>query len=293
MLYKGANSYYREFFGKKVYKASVSLPVTCPNRDGSKGTGGCIFCSAGGSGEFAACSSASVTDQIDEAISRLSSKIKTEDTGFIAYFQSFTNTYIDPVVLRAALEEASRHPSVVGISLGTRPDCLPDDILAVLKESASKIPLYVELGLQTESDETAVLINRCYETKLFPEAVAKLKGIGVNVIAHVILYLPGEDKEQMKRSVKLVADCGCDGIKLTCLYVLEGTPLADIWRRGNLYLPDMEEYFDTVEELLGDLPDNITVHRITGDGPKKLLLAPMWTANKRQVINYINRRFGS
>lgn len=293
MLYKGANSYFREVFGKKVYKASVSLPVTCPNRDGSKGTGGCIFCSAGGSGEFASSSSQAVSDQIDEAIMRLSSKIKTEDTGYIAYFQSFTNTYTDPLILKNALDEAARHPAVVGISIGTRPDCLPEDILDILKETAARIPLYVELGLQTESDETALLINRCYETKEFPEAVRKLKAIGVNVIAHLILYLPGEDKEQMKRSVKLVADCACDGIKFTCLYVLEGTPLADIWRKGELYLPGMEEYFDTVEELIGELPEGITVHRITGDGPKKLLLAPMWTANKRQVINYINRRFGS
>lgn len=293
MLYKGANIYFREVFGKKVYKASVSLPVSCPNRDGTKGTGGCIFCSAGGSGEFAAPFSKSVTDQIDEAISRLAGKIKTGDAGYIAYFQSFTNTYTKPELLRAVLDEAAAHPLVVGISVGTRPDCLPDGILEVLKDTAERIPLYVELGLQTESDETAILINRCYETKEFPGAVSKLKAIGANVIAHVILYLPGEDKEQMKRSVRLVADCGCDGIKLTCLYVLEGTPLADIWRRGELYLPDMEEYFDRVEELLAELPEGITVHRITGDGPKKLLLAPMWTADKRKVINYINRRFGS
>lgn len=274
-----------------MYKASISFAATCPNRDGTKGTGGCIFCSAGGSGEFAAGPGKSVTFQIDEAIEQVSGKAGP-DAGYIAYFQSFTNTYCSPEKLAAALDEAIAHPKILAASIATRPDCIPDGILEVLAKRAGKIPVYVELGLQTSSDISAKLINRCYETCEYDEAVKRLKAVGINVITHVIFGLPGEDEEQMLDTVRYAVRAGTDGIKFTCLYVLKDTVLEKMWRAGEFEVLGQEEYFDIVEKAIGLLPPEVVIHRLTGDGPKKLLLAPMWTADKRGVINYINRRFG-
>ena len=292
MKYKSANEHYKERFGRKMYKASISLDVTCPNRDGSKGTGGCIFCSAGGSGEFSSDVHLSVSEQIDQAISKVSKKAGT-DAGYIAYFQSFTNTYCEVSYLEKAILEAMDHPGVFAIAIGTRPDCLPDDMITMLNEVSEKMPLYVELGLQTASDRTAKLINRCYETEEFSLAVKKLKGAGINVIAHVIFGLPHETINDMMDTVRLVVDSGCDGIKFTCLYVLKGTALEKMYENKEFETLTIEEYFDIVEKALDIIPDDMTVHRLTGDGPKKILIAPEWTKNKRQVINYINRRFGN
>ena len=287
-----ANKHFRDVFGHKMYKASISLDVTCPNRDGSKGVGGCIFCSEGGSGEFAAhCGNASVSDQIKEAIDQVKKKAGT-DAGYIAYFQSFTSTYCSPSYLKKVLDEASSCEGIEAVSVATRPDCLGDDILDVLKRQAEKMPLYVELGLQTSNDETAKLINRCYETIEYIEAVKKLKSIGANVITHIIFGLPGETKDMMMESVKTAVDAGSDGYKFTCLYVLCNTPLEKLWEDNKIAILEMEEYFDIVEAAIAILPDNAVVHRFTGDGPKKILIAPLWTKNKRQVVNYINRRFG-
>ncbi len=286
-----ANEHYKAVFERKMYKASISFAATCPNRDGTKGTGGCIFCSAGGSGEFAAGPGKSVTFQIDEAIEQVSGKAGT-DAGYIAYFQSFTNTYCSPEKLAAALDEAIAHPKILAASIATRPDCIPDGILKVLAKCAEKIPVYVELGLQTSSDIGAKLINRCYETCEYDEAVKRLKAVGINVITHVIFGLPGEDEEQMLETVRYAVQAGTDGIKFTCLYVLKGTVLEEMWKAGEFEVLGQEEYFDIVEKAIGLLPPEVVIHRLTGDGPKKLLLAPMWTADKRGVINYINRRFG-
>lgn len=287
-----ANKHFRDVFGHKMYKASISLDVTCPNRDGSKGVGGCIFCSEGGSGEFAAhCGNASVSDQIKEAIAQVKKKAGT-DAGYIAYFQSFTSTYCSPSYLKKVMEEASLCEGIEAVSVATRPDCLGDDILDVLKHQAEKMPLYVELGLQTSNDETAKLINRCYETSEYVEAVKELKSIGANVITHIIFGLPGETKDMMMESVKTAVDAGSDGYKFTCLYVLCNTPLEKLWEDNKIAILEMEEYFDIVEAAITILPDNAVVHRFTGDGPKKILIAPLWTKNKRQVVNYINRRFG-
>lgn len=283
-----ANEYYKKTFGHKMYKAAISLDVTCPNRDGTKGTGGCIFCS--GSGEFAS-RGKDITLQTDEAIDRVKCKAG-DNAGYIAYFQSYTNTYCEAEYLRKALTEASAHPMIEAISVATRPDCLPDDILEVLKDTASKIPLFVELGLQTSSDKTAELINRGYETSVYPEAVRRLKQVGANVITHVILGLPGETRADMEDTVRLVVSSGSDGIKFTCLFVLEGTVLADMYRRGEFEVLGMEEYFDIAFDLVKILPDNMVVHRLTGDGPKNTLIAPDWTRNKRAVLNYMNRRSG-
>ena len=285
-----ANRYFREVFGHKMYKASISLDVTCPNRDGNKGTGGCIFCSEGGSGEFSA-SGSSVMEQIQKAVSQVRAKAG-DNAGYIAYFQSFTNTYCLPGYLEKALSEASSIEGIEALSIATRPDCLGPEILEVLSRQAKKMPLFVELGLQTASDETAEFINRCYKTSEYVEAVKALKEIGANVITHIIFGLPGETRGMMMDTVKLAVDSGSDGYKFTCLYVLGNTPLEKLYRDNKVEILGMEEYFDIVEEALGLLPENAVVHRFTGDGPKKILIAPEWTKNKRQVVNYINRRFG-
>ncbi len=291
MRYLDSNSYYRQRFGHRMYKAALSLDVTCPNRDGSCGSEGCAFCSAGGSGEFASPADLTISESLDMAIGKLSAKTGS-DTGFIAYFQSFTSTYCEPDYLRRALLEASAHEKVEAIAVGTRPDCLPDEILDVLSDVNRILPVFVELGLQTSNDKTAEWFGRGYRTGVFDEAVNKLKERGLNTTAHVIFYLKGETREDMLGSVRHVVESGCDGIKITCLYILKGTRVADEWQRGELALPTMEEYFDTIERALEIIPRDMVVHRITGDGPKSLLLAPMWTADKRAVVNYINRRFG-
>ena len=273
-----------------MYKASISFAKTCPNRDGAKGTDGCIFCSAGGSGEFSSCIQKSIKEQIDDAILQVSKKAGP-DAGYIAYFQSFTNTYCSPEELAKAMGEAISHPKIKALSIATRPDCLPEETVKLLEERAAKLPVYVELGLQTSSDETAKLINRCYETKEYADAVKRLKDAGINVITHVIFGLPKETEEQMLDTVRYCVEAGTDGIKFTCLYVLKDTVLEKMWKAGEFEVLGREEYFDIVEKAIKILPSDIVIHRLTGDGPKKLLLAPMWTADKRSVINYINRRF--
>ena len=285
-----ANAHYKAVFGCKMYKASISFSKSCPNRDGTKGTGGCIFCSAGGSGEFSA-GGKSITDQIDDAISLVEKKAGP-DAGYIAYFQSFTSTYCSPEYLENVLNEASACDGIEAVSIATRPDCLGPEMLELLADQAVKMPLYVELGLQTASDKTAEFINRCYKTDEYVRAVRVLKSIGANVITHIIFGLPGETHEMMMDTVRLAVDSGSDGYKFTCLYVLADTPLEKLWNDKKVEILGMEEYFDIVEEAIRLLPPAAVVHRFTGDGPKRILLAPEWTKNKRQVVNYINRRFG-
>ena len=285
-----AAAHYRDRFGHKMYKAAISLEVTCPNRDGTKGTGGCAFCSAEGSGEFASSCRLPVTEQIDDAIRRLAQKVPA-DTGYIAYFQSFTSTYCDADYLREKLEEAAAHPKVEALSVATRPDCLPDDILNVLAQVAERIPLYVELGLQTCDDEVAESFGRGYETRVYDEAVKALKALDINVITHIIFGLPGEDKDMMLRSVKHAVEAGTDGLKFTCLYINKGTRYEQLYNAGKIAVLEQQEYFDIVSDALALVPENVVIHRLTGDGAKKVLIAPLWTANKRQVVNYINRRF--
>lgn len=285
-----ADRYYKERFGRKMYKAAISLDVTCPNRDGTLGMSGCAFCSAGGSGEFSAPRELTVTRQIDGAVERLKNKVPA-GTGYIAYFQSFTNTYCEPSYLRRALEEASSHPKVSAVSVATRPDCLPDDIMDVLAGISQKIPLFVELGLQTADDEVAAGFGRGYKTEVYDRAVKALNDIGINVITHIIFGLPGETPDMMIRSVEHAVNAGTDGLKFTCLYILKGTAYGKLFEEGKIAALDMEEYFDIVERAIDVVPSDVVIHRLTGDGPKTLLLAPLWTSDKRQVINYINRRF--
>lgn len=229
--------------------------------------------------------------QIKDAIAQVRDKAG-KDAGYIAYFQSFTSTYCRPEYLGTVLTEASSCEGIEAVSIATRPDCLGPEILAVLACQAKVMPLYVELGLQTASDETAVFINRCYKTAEYVEAVRSLKEIGANVITHIIFGLPGETREMMMDTVRLVVDSGSDGFKFTCLYVLSNTRLEKLWTDKKVEILEMEAYFDIVEEAVNLLPQTAVVHRFTGDGPKRILLAPEWTKNKRQVVNYINRRFG-
>ena len=290
MKYLSANRYYREKFGKRMYKASISLASTCPNRDGTCGFGGCAFCSSEGSGEFASSVSEDIKTQIDNAIFKV--RAKTDDTtGFIAYFQSFTTTYVSPEVLEKALFEASSHPLIEAISIATRPDCLGKDIMEVIKKVNKLCPVSVELGLQTSSDITAESFGRGYRTAVYDDAVSRLKSIGVEVITHIIFGLPGETSEDMLTSVKHSIEVGTDGLKFTCLFILEGTRYKKLWEQGEIVPLEMEEYFDIVEKALEIVPEGMPILRITGDGPKKILLAPLWTSNKRAVVNYINRRF--
>ncbi|SCW30137.1 hypothetical protein SAMN02910456_00393 [Ruminococcaceae bacterium YRB3002] len=286
MRYLSANTYYRNMFGHKMYRISLSLPVTCPNRDGRVGTGGCIFCSEGGSGEFA-----DPFDDIERAISRIRGKAGN-DAGYIAFFQSHTNTYCDPGYLHDRLVQATGHPGVEAAAVATRPDCLPDEMISMLADFNKTYPVFVEMGLQTASDETARLINRCYTTDVFIDAVQRLKACNIRVTAHVIYGLPGETADDMMNTVKLVSDLGVDSIKMTCLYVLRGTVLEQMYNNKEFEVLGMEEYFDIVDKALDIIPSGMCVMRLTGDGPKKILIAPEWTKDKRAVINYINRRFG-
>ena len=276
-------------YGEKVYKLSLSSGCSCPNRDGTVGTGGCTFCSAGGSGEFAA-PFQSPDIQIREAKKRIAEK--TDAGKFIAYYQSFTNTYGDIERLRTLYLETIRYPEIVILSLGTRPDCLGDEVMKMLKELNSIKPVWIELGLQTVHEKTAERIARGYPLSVFEEAVTKLKEAGITVIVHVILSLPGESREDMLETARYLSamNPGIDGIKIQMLNILEGTELAREYRENPFPLLTLEEYAETVSEMIRILPDDIVVHRMTGDGPGNLLIAPDWVRNKKKVLNTIRRK---
>lgn len=284
--YLSLNTYLRQRFGQKVYKLALDGGMTCPNRDGTVGTGGCIFCSAGGSGDFAESRCAgSVTEQIDRAVARI--RQKTDAEKYIAYFQSYTNTYAPAEYLRKIFTEAIRHPQVAVLSIATRPDCLPDEVLALLEELNREKPVWVELGLQTIHAESAKYIRRGYDLPCFEEATEKLRNIGIETIVHVILGLPGESKEDMVETAKYLAHRDIQGIKLQLLHVLEGTDLAKDFDKGLFEAMSLEDYMDALFACLEVLPPEMVIHRITGDGPKKILLAPQWSGNKKLVLNTI------
>ena len=281
------DTYCRSLFGEKVYKLSLSGGMTCPNRDGTLDTRGCIFCSAGGSGEFAESACASVTAQIDRAKGQVAGKYKGDR--FIAYFQNFTNTYAPVDRLEALFTEALAHPNVVALSVGTRPDCLPPETVALLSRLNRIKPVWVELGLQTIHPQTAAYIRRGYDLGVYDRAVQALTAEGIHVVTHVILHLPGETRQQMLETVDYVCRSGSGGIKLHLLQVLRGTDLELDWRAGRVPLPDLEEYARLIDDCLARLPEEMVVHRITGDGPKRLLLAPLWCADKKRVMNRLRR----
>lgn len=282
----------KERFGEKVYKISLETGMTCPNRDGTLDNRGCIFCSGKGSGDFAAPLADSITRQIDAGIRGLSSRKKVGDK-FIAYFQSFTNTYAPISVLRDMYEEALRHPKVVMLSIATRPDCLPEEVLALLAECNRIKPVMVELGLQTIHEQTASLIRRGYPLKVYDTAVESLRALGLEVVTHVIAGLPGETQEDFLKTVFHVGETGSDGIKLQLLHILEGTDLATLYRQGTCHAMTFDAYIDTIIRALAILPENMVIHRLTGDGPKSLLIAPIWSSRKRDVLNEIHRQLKS
>lgn len=282
-------------YGQKIYKLALDGGMTCPNRDGTLGTGGCIFCSGGGSGEFAESLTlhCSVNQQIQAARERIQGKIKPESGGFIAYFQSYTNTYAPLPYLEELFTQAIFHPDVEVLSIATRPDCLPPPVLHLLKKLNQIKPVWVELGLQTIHESTANYIRRGYPLPAFLEAYRNLKEAGLIVIAHVILGLPGETREMTLETVDYLGhlgEHGIDGIKLQLLHVLQGTDLAPEYEKGLVPVYTLEEYVDLVIDCIALLPPEVVIHRISGDGPKKLLLAPLWSGNKKLVLGTLAKR---
>ena len=273
-------------FGEKVYKAALNGGFTCPNRDGKLGTRGCIFCSAEGSGDFAASVKLSVTEQIDTAIEAIQKKATANR--FIAYFQSFTNTYGSIDRMRRLFSEAVHHSNTAVLSIATRPDCLPDEVLELLSEMNQIKPVWVELGLQSIHEKTATWMRRGYELSVFEEAVRKLRERNITVIVHVILGLKDETTDMMLETIQYLNRMDIQGVKLQLLHVIDGTDLADEYRRGELTALSKEEYIDLLIACLENLSPDIVVHRLTGDAPSKLLLAPMWSTRKREVLNQIH-----
>ncbi len=287
MYFYSANEYYKSRFGGKVYKISLNAGTSCPNRDGKLSTDGCIFCSESGSGDFSPESTLSVDEQIETAVLRVRDKFR--ENRFIAYFQSFTNTYAPVEYLERIFTQALNNNKIVALSIATRPDCLGDDIMSLLKKLDSVKPVFVELGLQTVHKSTADFINRCYELSVFDEAVQKLKAADINVIVHVILGLPFENEEMMYQTVSYVGKSGADGIKLQLLHVLKSTRLADIYQSGAFEVLTLEKYTDIVCNCVELIPRHMVIHRLTGDGAKRLLIAPKWSGNKKLVLNTINK----
>ncbi|MGN0522620.1 MAG: TIGR01212 family radical SAM protein [Eubacterium sp.] len=286
MKYYSLNEYLKKTFGEKVYKISLNGGFTCPNRDGTIDTRGCIFCSKGGSGDFAESPDLSVTEQIENGKRRVEKKIKSGK--YIAYFQAFTNTYAPVEILKEKFYEAVNHPDIAALSVATRPDCLGNDVIELLGELNSIKPVFVELGLQTIHKKTADYIRRGYELDAYDKAVENLKKIGVNIVVHIILGLPGESKEDMLKTVEYVCNSKIDGIKLQLLHVLKGTDLEADYKKGKFNVLSLEEYLDILGSCLKIIPNDIIIHRLTGDGAKKDLVAPLWSANKKKVLNAIN-----
>lgn len=260
--------------------------MTCPNRDGKCGTRGCIFCSEGGSGDFAAPASMSMDGQIEFAKKRVSGKFKGER--YIAYFQAYTNTYAPVEYLRELFMSVIKREDIAVLSIATRPDCLGEDVLSLLAELRAIKPVWVELGLQTVKPESVEYIRRSYDTSVYDEAVKRLNELDIHTVTHIILGLPGETAEDMCETVRHSVNAGTQGIKLQLLHVLEGTDLARDYRAGKFRTMELEEYISVLKVCLEEIPENVVVHRLTGDGPKKILISPLWSGDKKRVLNAIN-----
>ena len=284
------NEYYRQKFGCKVYKLSLDAGFTCPNRDGTVGTGGCIFCSGFGGGEFAEGGPEPIAAQLQRAKGRVSEKIK--EGKYIAYFQSFTNTYATVEQLRQLYWEAIAPEEIVGLAIGTRPDCLGEDVIALLQEMNAVKPVSVELGLQTIHEETARYIRRGYPAEVYLDGVKRLKEAGIEVVTHIILGLPGETVDMAVATTQAAVAAGTDGVKFHLLHVLKNTDLAEEYAQGRFETLTMEEYGTWLKACMDALPEDTVVHRITGDGAKRDLIAPLWSADKKRVLNYLNRVLG-
>ncbi len=287
MRYYSYNEYLKNKFSQKLYKLSLSISDTCPNRDGSKAVGGCIFCSSRGSGNFAASFKKPLSQQISDAKERVKGKYKGEK--FIAYFQSFTSTYIAAEKLEESLDTVLSMPEIAAVSIATRADCLGDDILKVLSKAAEKKPLTVELGLQTVHNKTAQLINRACELCEYESAIKKLKQIGAEVVLHVIFGLPFETEQMMLETVEYTACSEADGIKIQLLHVLKNTRLCQMYQQGEFNVLSKDEYIAIVAKALEMLPPDMVIHRLTGDGDKKELVAPLWSGDKKRVLNDLNK----
>ena len=285
--YRSLNEYYREIFGRKTAKISLDGGFTCPNRDGTCGDRGCLFCSAGGSGDFAENAALSITEQVENGKAQTSDKWK--DPAYVAYFQAFTNTYAPVEELRRKYEEALSCEGVEGISIATRSDCLPDDVLELLSELNQKTKLWVELGLQTSDEDSAAFIRRGYPLRVFEKAVHDLAERNIPVIVHVIIGLPGETRETLLKTIDCVNRLPVQGIKLQLLHVLADSDLAEIYEAGNYTPLSKEEYISLVGDCIAHLREDIVIHRLTGDGDKNTLLAPLWSLRKRDVLNSLHK----
>lgn len=287
--YYSLDAYFKNTFHHKCYKIALDAGMTCPNRDGSLGSRGCIFCSSGGSGDFAA-SAASIDAQLAEGLAKFGDKYVGDS--FMAYFQAYTNTYAPVERLRQIYTEALTHPKVCGISIATRPDCLGKDVLSLLSQLKGAFPeklIWVELGLQTIHEKTAAYIRRGYPLSVFADAASNLRQIGIPYIVHVILGLPGENKAQMYETIQYLNRFTPFGIKLQLLHILKETDLAGDYERGLFPALEKEEYLDILIGCIERLSPQTVIHRLTGDGPKELLLAPLWSLNKRDVLNSIHK----
>jgi len=287
--YFSLNSYLREAFGQKLYKLALDGGFTCPNRDGSLGSRGCIFCSGAGSGDFAVHAAEDMPAAIERAKSVVAAKAK--GCKYIAYFQSFTGTYAPIERLEALFTAAIKHPDIAVLSIATRPDCLGDEVLSLLGRLNRIKPLWVELGLQSIHPETARYIRRGYELPVFDEAVRKLKALGINVIVHMIIGLPGETPEMIYQTARYIGASGADGVKFQLLHILRGTDLADDYAAGKFRALELDEYTELLMGCIRRIPPHMVVHRITGDGAKRELVAPLWSGDKKRVLNHINRAF--
>ena len=285
-MYTSANVYFQAKFGCKVYKLSLNAGFTCPNRDGTLDTRGCIFCSPSGGGEFAEGGCDGVAQQLERAKARVRRKIP--DGKFLAYFQSFTNTYAPVERLERLYEAAIAPEDVVGLAVGTRPDCLPPQTLVLLEKIHAKKPVFVELGLQTTNPKTVSYIRRGYEHEVYVDAVRRLKAVGIHVITHIIIGLPGESGQDAVETTRQAIAAGTDGVKFHLLHVLQNTDLAEEYAAGRFRCLSLEEYAQILKQCLQQVPPSVVVHRITGDGAKKDLIAPLWSGDKKRVLNYLN-----
>ena len=281
------NDFLKEKFNEKIYKVSLDGGFTCPNRDGKVSRGGCIFCSENGSGDFTATKLKSIHAQIEEQIDLVSKKYKGDK--YIAYFQNFTNTYAEVSYLRKIYEEALSHEKIVGLAIATRPDCLGDDVLELLAELNKKTFLWVELGLQTVNDDVAKYFNRAYETGIYKEASEKLNKLNIKFVTHIIIGLPKEEEDDYLKTAIFAQNCGTWGIKLHLMYVVKNTPLEKLYLNGALKVNTKEEYVEKVVNVLENISSEIVVHRLTGDGDRETLVAPLWSIKKIDVLNSIHK----
>ena len=281
------NDFLKEKFNEKIYKVSLDGGFTCPNRDGKVSRGGCIFCSENGSGDFTATKLKSIHAQIEEQIDLVSKKYKGDK--YIAYFQNFTNTYAEISYLRKIYEEALSHEKIVGLAIATRPDCLEDDVLELLAELNKKTFLWVELGLQTLNDDVAKYFNRAYETEIYKEVSEKLNRLNIKFVTHIIIGLPKEENDDYLKTAIFAQNCGTWGIKLHLMYVVKNTPLEKLYLNGGLKVNTKEEYVEKVVNVLENISSEIVVHRLTGDGDRETLVAPLWSIKKIDVLNSIHK----